>query len=180
MPLRLHVGSPFAVLPGMRLRKAQPGVPYPDRRQRKRIVTLRNFRNLALIAVALFAVISIASELRNPGDSDFGRLYGREVAKVPETTAQPIQSAVVPAEPVDETASADPFLLQSAAREQYLGVNEPLAPVPPVTPAPSEAPTPLPKDPARIQISGDANGVAIVQKDNVNAPVLGGGFMRGH
>jgi hypothetical protein len=161
----------------MRLRKAAKNVPYPDRRQSKRIVTLRNFRNFALIVLALFAVISIASELRNPGEADFGRLYGREVAKVPETEAKSVESAVVPAEPVDETASADPFLLQSAAREQYLGVNEPLEPV--VTPAPVEAPTPLPRETARIEISGDANGVAIVQKDNVNAPVLGGGFMRG-
>jgi hypothetical protein len=161
----------------MRLRKAQPNVPYPDRRQRKRIVTLRNFRNFALIAIALFAVISIASEMRGPAKEDFGRLYGREVAKVPETTPEPIQSAIVPAEPVDDNASADPFLLEAAAREQYLGVNEPLQPV--VTPAPVEAPAPLPKEHARIEISGDANGVAIVQKDNVNAPVLGGGFMRG-
>jgi hypothetical protein len=161
----------------MRLRKAQPNVPYPDRRQRKRIMTLRNFRNFALIVLALFAVMSIASELRNPGDNDFGRLYSREVAKVPDTTPKPIESAVVPAEPVDDAVSADPFLLEAAAREQYLGVTE-LTP-PPVTPAPSEAPAPLPKEHARIEITGDGSGVVIVQKDNVNAPVLGGGFMRG-
>lgn len=147
-------------------------VPAYDRRQRKRYLTLKNVGKVTLILILVFGVITISSEMRNSKSDDFGRLYGREVKKAPQATPKPIEIPIAAA-PVPEDTSADPLLLGAAAREQYLGVTEPLKPVTP----PAAVSTVAPGPGGRVAIVGGTEGVAIV-KSKDKLPKLGGGFMR--
>lgn len=147
--------------------------PVPDRRHRKRIVTLKNFRNLMFVAIGLFAVVSVYSELRPQKDGDYGRLFARKVRSQEIEVKSP--EVVTEAAPVDDAISPDPFSVNAAAREQILrGEAEPLVPQ---TATDQTAVVPQRSESGRIAIVGGAEGVAVVQKDE-KAPVLGGGFGR--
>lgn len=168
-------GSPFAVPAAMRT-----STPTPDRRQRRRIMTLRNFRNVLLVALALFAVITVRSEMRDrTSDGDYGRLARRSIARAPEVAPRPVP--VAEASPVPEAASADPFLIQAAAREQYLRSD--LAPLSPTTPAVAEgqanaAPaTRASSGQEHVAVVGGPEGVTPMKTEE-RRPVLGGGFGR--
>lgn len=149
-----------------------------DRRRRKRILTLRNVRNAFLVLLVIVAGMNIRSEMREPKDDDFGRLYERELSKAPVVEAEVVTDRNIA--PVDEAASADPFSLESAAREQYLG-RPTFEPVPLLEPAPIvRAGDPASRDGAadsRVKIVGGPEGVELVQESR-RAPVLGGGFGR--
>ncbi len=149
-------------------------VPIRDRRHRKRIVTLKNFRNVLLVAVAIFAVISIRSELRAPRTGDFGRILSREVAGNDVQVKQ--REVVIEAPPVNDAVSADPLSLQGAAREQFLQA-EPPQPVTMTSAAATQTAELRRSQHTRIQIVGDSSGVEVVQADRAK-PVLGGGFGR--
>jgi hypothetical protein len=145
----------------------------PDRRRRKRILTLKNFRNLMFVAIALFVVVSVYSELRPNSEGDYGRLFARGVP------AQEIEGkgpqVVTEAPPVDDAIAPDPFSVQAAAREQILLAQ---APLPTQTANAQTAVVPERSERARIHIVGGAQGVTVVQTDGLNVPVLGGGFGR--
>lgn len=159
------------------MRSARPEliVPIRDRRQHRRILTVRNFRNFILLALVVFGAISIYSELRRPSRDEYGRLFGREVQRVPEVTPN-ITQPVIEAQPVPDQESADPLLLESAAREQYLGVTElPQQPVQASTMPVSDAPRITPN--TEVAIVGGADGVSIVKTESGSSlPKLGGGF----
>lgn len=96
-------------------------VPIRDRRQRRRILTLKNFGKVAIGMVIFFAGLTMQSHFRKTDtNGDYGRLLGKQVSghaaiepKKPDIVTVPIQ---------DQTA-ADPLLVAPAAREQWLGVN---------------------------------------------------------
>jgi hypothetical protein len=147
-----------------------------DRRRSKRIVTLRNFGFFTLAVLIVIALLNIRSEMRDATGEDYGRLYGREIKKAPPVEAIPVTERAVA--PVDEGHSADPFSLEAAKREQYLGS-------PTLTPEPvisadtmgwgSTAPRP---DAANVRIVGGAEGVELVQEEAARTPKLSGGFGR--
>lgn len=150
------------------------GVPVIERRRRKRIMTLRNFGFFILAVLVIIAGFNIRSEMRDSTGEEYGRLYGREIKKNPEITPEVV--AERPVAPVDESVSADPFALDSARREQYLG-SPTLEPVPLVdVNTASIAPPPQSGD--SVRIVGGPEGVALVQKDTRRPPALGGGFGR--
>jgi hypothetical protein len=154
-------------------------VPIRDRRRRKRILTLKNVRNVTLIAVALFAALTIASEIRRPKTrDDYGRLFGSQIA-VPATTAQSTPQVITEA-PVADEEHADPLLLSAAAREQYLGVNSQpvVAPVVSATPADFARPAPVLGEGRHVSVVGDANGVAVVTEPAPRRETLGGGIFK--
>ena len=157
----------------MRSTTPQRQLPPFDRRQHRRFLTLRNFRNALLVALATLAVLNIRSEMRDTTGGEYGRLYGRGIESVPEVEAR----GAAPAAAVDEAASADPFSVDAARREQYLG-NASLEPVPLLDPAvDTTAYTRRPSD-SGVSIVGGPEGVAIVTEEARHAPALGGGFGR--
>lgn len=132
----------------------------PERRQRVRIVTLKNFGKAAIAAVVFFVAANLLSEARRPRRDDYGRLFGKQVPKT-ETISPRKVEIVTEAAPVEDHTSADPLLLAPAAREaQYLAVQPVAAPQP---------------NASRVAVSGDGSGVIVV-----SAPkrLLAGGFGR--
>jgi hypothetical protein len=155
-------------------RKPDLIVPVKDRRQRRRILTLKNFRNAMIVLIVVFVIISIRSEMRGRGGTDYGRLVNRDLPPPQDIARKPIET--VTERQLGDTNSADPFDLKAAAREQYLGVT-PQEPVPlldPVVPPPMPVTSVTTGD---VAIVGDANGVAVVQTPR-DKPQLGGGFGR--
>ena len=145
-------------------------VPIRDRRRRKRVLTLKNFRNFALGIAVLLLAITIQSDLRHLKPGQYGRLFSKQVPSQPEIAPRKIE-VVREASPVPDQTAADPLLLASAAREQYLGVNTP--PVPPnVAP-----PTPVPAS-SDVAIVSGPNGVTIVRGEAKRQPALSGGIFR--
>ena len=148
-----------------------------ERRQRKRFLTLRNLRYALLALVVILAGLTIRSEMRDSTGEDFGRLYQGELKKAPVT--EPVVVTERELTPVNEAASADPFSLEAAAREQYLG-RASLTPEPVIEPSGDMIGLAAPVTPAttaRVRIVGGPDGVSLVQ-DERRAPVLAGGFGR--
>lgn len=150
-------------------------VPIRDRRRGKRILTLKNLRNVTLVAIALFVALTVVSRVRGPKThDDYGRLFGDQV-KAPETAVKH-RPEVVTEGSIDDQDHADPMLVGAAARAQYLGV-EPNS----ITPAPAVPveSTPAPQvDVTHATIVGDANGVTIAKTDTQSRGVLGGGIFK--
>lgn len=151
-------------------------VPIHDRRQRRRILTLKNF-GIAMVAfLVLFAVISIRSELRGTS-ADYGRLMQRELPPVVQP-ARPVEvvTEATPA-PVPEATHADPMLLAPMAREQWLH-GDPNAPTG-VTTAEvmPRAEVSVATGETRVAIVGGTEGVSVVKRER-RQPVLSGGFGR--
>lgn len=149
-------------------------VPIRDRRQRRRILTLKNFRNAALVLVAIYVGIMIEEHFRAPKNTtEYGRLSRVESATAVARKPDVIREGA----PIPDANSADPMLVAPAAREQLLRAdsNVPTATV--TTAQVIAVPEPLPgRDAAgHLVVVGGPEGVTIVQKRG-GRPVLGGGF----
>src|SRR4051794_31060228 len=100
----------------------------PERRQRVRIVTLKNFGKAAIAAVVLLVAANLVSEARRTKHDDYGRLFSKEVSKTETIAPRPVQIVPEPAPPVEDHTAANPLLLEPAQREaQYLAVQQPVA-----------------------------------------------------
>lgn len=133
----------------------------PERRQRVRIVTLKNFGKATIVAIVVLIAANLLSEARRTRRDDYGRLFGKQVPKAETITPRKVE-IVTEAAPVEDHTAADPLLLAPAAREtEYLAVQQPVA-----------APQP---DASRVAVSGDASGVIVVSGPK---HVLAGGFGR--
>ena len=147
-------------------------VPIRDRRQRKRYLTLRNARNVAIVLVIAFVAITIYSEMRpSTTTGNYGRLSNSEM---PEIDQKPVEVVQENAPPVPDQTVPDPMLVAPMAREQWLQGQ------PGITPDPAtSAPVTFAnvQGPARIAIVGGPGGVTIVQEPR-RKPVLSGGFGR--
>jgi hypothetical protein len=144
-----------------------------ERRRRKRILTKRNIGIGVVVMLVIVAGFNIRSEMRDSTGDDYGRLYQRELQKAPVVEPNIVAGSEVA--PVDEQASADPFALDAAAREQYLGTT-PLQPEPVVSSAVTYVPASTAGE-SELKIVGGPDGVTIEQERR-HAPVLGGGFGR--
>lgn len=152
-------------------------VPIRDRRSGKRILTLKNIRNAALITAGLVVTVLVVSEIRKPKATDeYGRLFGQQVA-VPAAEAKPAQQIVTEGTIPDQD-HADPTLLEPAAREQYLGVNSNTAApvVPTATVEPVAPPSTTLTNTKHVSIVGDASGVAISTSTQQRQTLSGGIF----
>ena len=97
-------------------------VPIRDRRQHRRILTLKNFTRAAIVVVAFFVGLTVESNLRHPKSaSDYGRLFGKQVSG--QTAVAAPKYDVVKAAPVDDQTAADPLLVDAQRREQWLSVQ---------------------------------------------------------
>ena len=152
-------------------RKTAPQLPFPDRRQGRRYLTKKTVLGTIGIAAVIFLAITIRSEMRHPNGQDYGRLYEKQVQKLKPVEPQAIP--VVTEAPVAEGASADPFSLDAAQREQYLGDTR-------LTPPPTTA-SALGfggEQQSSLRVEGGPDGVTVTNTEPRPKPVLGGGFGR--
>jgi hypothetical protein len=180
-------GRSHLILTMLRSRKPLLIVPIRDRRQSRRILTIRNCAISMLSVAVIFAAISIYNEMRRAPAGEYGRLFG---GQVPATnTAIPRNVDVIEEGPVADRGVADPMLVAPAAREQLLLANT-NAPAP--VPAPVLVPRPAPVAPPSAignvsghgtTIVGDGTGVAVVRASTTTSPtaarpVLSGGIFK--
>jgi hypothetical protein len=158
----------------MRWTKTAVVVPVRDRRQRRRILTLKNFWKAALVIIAIFAGITIEANLRHPKTTDYGRLYGN---RVQQTSTVSRKQEIVQEGQINDATAADPTLVGAQARAQILTgeADKPLTQTAPAGPVPTLPPTPVQDSAGRYVVTGGPEGVTLVQKNNAK-PVLGGGF----
>jgi hypothetical protein len=157
-------------------------VPIRDRRRGRRYLTLRNFGIALAVGAVLFVVLNVMSELRRPKAGEYGRLVARETPKPADL--QPQTREIVSEAPVPDETAADPMLVASQARAQYLGVDQvPVQPAavlptaPGVEDFPSREPV-LGREHGKVTIVGDANGVALVTQTASREHKLSGGYFR--
>lgn len=149
-------------------------VPVRDRRQRRRILTIKNCAISMLSIAVVIASISIYNGAhRGPGGA-YGRLFGSQVAAPKGSLDRNVD--VISEGPVADQVAADPMLVAPAAREQLLMAN---------SNAPATTPAPLATSSPRVvggtTIVGDNTGVAIVHPPATSsAPpkVLAGGIFK--
>lgn len=152
------IGRGFEVVSGMDL-----VVPIRDRRQHRRVLTLKNFGKVLIGLVIFLAGITIESNFRRSEKSeDYGRLLSKQVHGHPAVEAKKADVVVAPIE--DQTA-ADPLLVSAQNRQQWLGVE-------PVTTATAfEAP---------LTQTGAPSGIVITRgkQPEASQPTLSGGIFR--
>ena len=150
-------------------------VPIKDRRQHKRYLTLKNFGLFVIAMLALFAVVTIRSEMRGLKPGDYGRLFGREAAVPVEQ--KPVEVVREAPPPVDDSTHADPMLVAPAERAQWLQDDTATTTI---VPAPMSVPVTtadIRGGRADVAIVGGADGVAVVRTEK-KKPILSGGFGR--
>jgi len=161
----------------LRPRKPLLIVPIRDRRQRRRILTIRNCAISMLSVAVIVAAISTYNAARRAPAGEYGRLFG---SQVPVTnTAITRNVDVIKEGPVDDQRAADPMLIAPAAREKLLlaNTNAPVAP----PPVPVAAPSAIGNVSGHgTTIVGDGSGVAVVHAPTSTAvrPVLSGGIFK--
>jgi hypothetical protein len=148
-------------------------VPIRDRRQGRRILTIRNCAISMLAVAVVIASFSIYRGRRNGATGQYGGLFGSEATagNRVERKADVIDEGTV----ADQTAP-DPMLAAPAAQEQVLGTNTNV----PVTTT-TIAPTPLAVEGHGTEIVGDGKGVTIVKAPGTSTaphPVLTGGIFK--
>ena len=133
-------------------------VPIRDRRQHRRILTLKNF-GLALLGVTIFfAGLTLQSDFRHKDKSeDYGRLFGKQAHT--DVVVEPKKADIV-SPPIEDQTSADPLLVSAQRREQWLTVE-------PTTTATTTAAT------------TQAPGIVVTrQNPQPSQPLLSGGIFR--
>src|SRR3954468_10289988 len=143
----------------IRSRKPLLIVPIRDRRQRRRILTIKNCAISMLSIAVIFASISVYNEARRAPAGEYGRLFGSQVPATNTAISRKVD--VIEEGPVDDQRAADPMLVAPAAREQLLlaNTNVPVAPTPP--PPRVAAPPAIGNVSGHgTTIVGDGNGVA--------------------
>src|SRR6266516_6760554 len=101
----------------MRRPRGELIVPIRDRRQHRRILTLRNFGKAILVIVAIFAGITIEANLRKPKTDDYGRLYRNRVEQTSTVARKP---DIVQEGQINDANAADQTLVVAQARAQIL------------------------------------------------------------
>ena len=154
-------------------------VPIRDRRQRKRFITLKNFRNATIAFLVVFAGVHISSELRGTS-ADFGRLMQRELPG--GVDQKPVEVVREEAAPVPDATHPDPTLVAPLARGQWLEGEfanpDATQTVPPGTTFPmARAEAAVATGETRVAIVGGTDGVKVVQQER-RKPILAGGFGR--
>jgi len=152
--------------------RRKPDLIFPERRQRTRYLTLRNFRNAILVLLVLFTIVSIRSELRRPDGTGYGRLVERELA--PPVAPKPVEVVATAGETVPDATHADPMLVEPLVREQWIRPEGDVAIVPV---GDTRAEASVATGQTEVAIVGGPEGVAVVQQER-RRPVLAGGFGR--
>jgi hypothetical protein len=168
-------GRSHLILTMLRPRKPLLIVPIRDRRQRRRILTIRNCAITMLSIAVIFASISIYNEARRAPAGEYGRLFRSQVPSTNTAVSRKVD--VIEEGPIDDQRAADPMLVAPAAREQLLRADSNV----PVAPAPVPTPPAANVSAHGTTIVGDGNGVAVVHASTTSTaakPVLSGGIFK--
>src|SRR6266513_287026 len=139
-------------------------VPIRDRRQRRRILTLKNLGKVAIGMLIFFAGLTMQSNYRKTDtNGDYGRLLGKQVSS--HVAIEPRKPDIV-AVPIQDQTAADPLLVAPAAREQWLGVNG------------SPPATALAPQTDSSAVAGPSGIVIVRGKIDQRHPTLSGGIFR--
>jgi hypothetical protein len=156
-------------------------VPIRDRRQRRRILTIKNCAMTMLGVAVVFASISIYSASRRGKGGDYGRLFGSQVGAPNRGVSRNFE--VVREGSVDDQSAPDPMLTAPAGREQFLMAKSNVDPTP--VSASQASPAPIVVVPANAKthettIVGDGNGIVVAKPASSTAahPVLAGGIFK--
>ncbi|HEV7573126.1 MAG TPA: hypothetical protein VGQ21_16620 [Thermoanaerobaculia bacterium] len=160
----------------LRPRKPLLIVPIRDRRQRRRILTIKNCAITMLSVAVVVATISTYNAARRAPANEYGRLFRSEVA--PANATVPRKVDIIEEGAADDRGT-DSMLVAPAAREH--------------TDSPALMPAPAPRvavaSPSAIDnvrghgttIVGDGSGVAVVPAPTTSTaprPVLSGGIFK--
>jgi hypothetical protein len=157
-------------------------VPIRDRRQSRRVLTVKNCAITMLSVAVIFASISVYNEARRGPAGEYGRLFGKQVSVPNDDVKRNVD--VIHEGDVTDQSSPDPMLVAPAAREQILMAN---TNVPTATVAPQPVPVAVtPTAAADVRghgttIVGDGNGVTVVKAQSTSTaprPVLAGGIFK--
>lgn len=145
--------------------------PPRDRRVGRRILTLKNFYISLLVGALVLAVISISSEWRPEPAGTYGRLYSSRTLPAAPPVPKP---EVIREQEIPEQAAADPMLVSTLPKEQYMAVPTTEIETPAVaieTPAATAGSTSFaaPEEPAvnavgdgeRLVLTGGPDGVRL-------------------
>jgi hypothetical protein len=157
-------------------------VPIRDRRQRRRILTIKNCAITMLSLAVVFAMISIYSEARRGKTGDYGRLFGTQVGAPSRGVSRNLE--VVHEGSVDDQSAPDPMLVAPAGGEQLLMAKSNVDQTPASTSA--AAPAPIAVVPANEKVHettivGDGNGIVVAKppaSSTAAHPVLTGGIFK--
>jgi hypothetical protein len=129
-------------------------VPIRDRRQHRRILTLKNFAYVFFAVIIFFAGLTMQSDFRHKDKSeDYGRLFGKQVHV--DAVVEPKKADVVVA-PIEDQTAADPLLISAQKREEWLRV-----------------------EPATTATSTQGPGIVVTrQNPQPSQPLLSGGIFR--
>jgi len=143
----------------------------PERRQRVRILTLKNLGFATIAAIVLLVAANLISEARRTRSGEYGGLFGSEVQKTETLAPRKVEVVTEAPAAIPDRDTADPLLLAPAAREQQLLDVNPRTQTPTQTVVPQTQPA-VP-DHGHIAIVGDGSGVSVV-----GSRKLAGGFGR--
>lgn len=156
--------------------KPQRIVPIRDRRQSKRYLTLRNAGYAGIGLVVVFLLITIRSEMRGLGPSDYGRLFHSELP--PPPTAKPVEVVREAPVAVPDHTAADPMLVEPMVRAQWLDgtIGTDTVSLEPVQAAVATTPTVVApvRGQDRVAIVGGPEGVMIVKETRKRGGLKGG------
>lgn len=150
----------------------------PDRRRHVRIVTLKNFGIFVLACFAVLATAELVARIRRPAVDGYGRIVQRQLPAAPAVATRAPE--VVHEGEIPDQNAADPWLVEPAARSQYLG--DPQLPVQAAAP-PAPAPETTEAAPkldggSHVAIVGNGNGVKLVTGSSPARPQLSGGIFK--
>lgn len=146
----------------------------PERRQHRRILTLKNMRWVVGVLVLFLVAVSLDLSIRGAPTTDYGRLYRKHIK--PGVDVKPRPPIVVEAPPVPDQTAADPLLIAPAAREQEFLSTTADRPVAMGTVA--TVPIIARGSGDGVSIVGDSGGVVIVRGSDAKRPVLAGGIFK--
>lgn len=141
----------------------------PERRQRVRILTLKNLGFATIAAIVLLVAANLISEARRTRSGEYGGLFGSEVQKTETLTPRKVEVVTEAPAAIPDRVTADPLLLAPAAREQQLLDVNPRTQTQTVVPQTQ----PAVPDHGHPAIVGDGSGVSVV-----GSRKLAGGFGR--
>jgi hypothetical protein len=166
----------------LRPRKPLLIVPIRDRRQRRRILTIRNCAVSMLSVAVLVAAISTYNASRRAPASEYGRLFGGQVQTTNTAVSRKVD--IIEEGPADDQRAGDQMLVAPAAREQSLRADTNV-PVPAAAPIPARSPAAIGNVNGHgTTIVGDGSGVAVVHAPATSTtstaprPVLSGGIFK--
>jgi hypothetical protein len=172
-------GRSHLILTMLRPRKPLLIVPIRDRRQRRRILTIRNSAISMLSLAVIVAAISTYNAARRTPAGEYGRLFGSQVPATNTTVTRKVD--VIEEGPADDRG-ADSMLVAPAAREQ---TNVLITPTTVPAPAPIASPSAIGNVSGHgTTIVGDGSGVAVVHASTTSTtgtaarPVLSGGIFK--